>query len=60
MSDQLNTGSDNAIWGGIFLSILGSLSWQDIIRTIILGIIGTVVSFIISALLRKMSEKIKK
>ncbi|SFQ07723.1 hypothetical protein [Parafilimonas terrae] len=38
--------------GGIILSIIG-ISGQDIAKTIVLGIIGTVVSFSVSALLAR-------
>lgn len=38
--------------GGAFLSIVSSLSIADVERTVILGIIGATVSFIISMLLR--------
>lgn len=38
--------------GGIIVSFIG-ISGQDVIKTIVLGIIGTVVSFLISALLAR-------
>ena len=44
-------------WGGIFLSILGSLAWDDIIRTVVLGMLGTAVSFFVSALLGRLFKK---
>ena len=57
MQEQLNTTSNNAVWGGVLLSIVGSLHWQDMVQTIILAAIGTVVSFVTSALLKKLSAK---
>lgn len=60
MPEQLNTESNNAVWGGILLSIVGNLHWQDMIQTIILAAVGTAVSFCTSALLKKLSAKKKR
>lgn len=54
MEHLKNTGS--SAWGGILLSIIG-IAGQDIIKTIVLGAIGTVVSFTLSALLGKLFKK---
>ncbi len=60
MEQQANTGKANALWGGVLLSILGNLHWQDITRTIILGVVGTAASFFASALLKKLWHHRKK
>ncbi len=59
MQERINT-TDNAAWGGIVLSILGNIGWQNPTHTVIMAIIGTVVSFFTSALLRKISRHFKK
>ena len=60
MAQQVNATAGNALWGGVLLSILGNLHWQDITRTIILGVIGTTASFFASALLKKLQHWRKK
>ena len=57
MEKQLNTV--NAVWGGILLSILGNIDWQDIKHTVILATVGTVVSYCISSLLKLLTKKLK-
>ncbi len=52
-----NTTVKNCAWMGALLSIVGNISWQDIMRTVILGIIGTIVSFTVSALLKKIRNR---
>lgn len=47
---------DLSAWGGIMLSIIG-IAGQDIVKTIVLGIIGTVVSFMVSALRGRLFKK---
>ncbi len=42
--------------GGIILTIIG-ISGEDIVKTTVLGIIGTAVSFSVSALLGKFFKK---
>lgn len=42
--------------GGIVLSFIG-ISGQDVIKTIVLGIIGTMVSFSVSALLARWAGR---
>lgn len=54
MEQLKNTGY--AAWGGVILSIIG-ISGQDVLKTIVLGIIGTVVSFSVSALLIRLFRK---
>lgn len=44
---------------GTFLSILPNLNSEDFIRTVILAIIGAVVSYGISILLKKLFRKEK-
>jgi len=46
--------------GGTFLSVLPNLSSADIFRTIVLAIVGAIVSFSISLLLKYLSKKHKK
>lgn len=49
-----NTGY--SAYGGVILSIIG-ISGQDVVKTIVLGVIGTIVSFSISALLSRFFRK---
>ena len=61
MATEVHTTTQrNTAWGGVLLSVLGSLGWQDVWKTIILGALGTVVSFCVSALLRRLFGKRKK
>jgi hypothetical protein len=39
MQERINTAAGNAAWGGIVLSILGNISWQNLTHTIIMAII---------------------
>jgi hypothetical protein len=43
--------------GGTMVSFLGAIAWAEIERTIILGFIGTIVSFLVSFFLKKLLEK---
>ncbi|MEP1095973.1 MAG: hypothetical protein ABJG78_12730 [Cyclobacteriaceae bacterium] len=45
--------------GGALLSIVSSLSFSDVERTVILGAIGATVSFFISMLLRWIVELVR-
>lgn len=45
---------------GTFLSVLANLHSEDLLKTIVLAIIGAVVSFAISILLKKLVRKEKK
>lgn len=54
MEHSKNTGS--SAWGGILLSIIG-IAGQDIVKTVVLGTIGTLVSFMVSALLGRLFKK---
>ena len=47
-------------FGGTILSIVPNLKSDDLIRTIFLAIIGAVVSFSISVLLKYLHKKYKK
>lgn len=44
---------------GTTLSILGSIGWADIERTLVLGTIGAVISFLVSYSLKSLMEKRK-
>ena len=57
MADNARTG--NAAWGGIILSLI-TIHWQDVLQTAIFAIIGTTVSFCMSALLKKLYKRFKK
>lgn len=46
----------SSAWGGVVLSIIG-IAGQDIVKTIVLGAIGTLVSFMVSALLGRLFKK---
>jgi hypothetical protein len=56
MQQQINNGSVNAAWGGILLSIAG-INLNNMLQTIILAAVGTVVSFCTAALLKKFAGK---
>lgn len=43
--------------GGTFLSIVPNLNSDDIGRTAVLAVVGAVVSFVISLLLRRLFKK---
>lgn len=44
---------------GTTLSIIGSVGWADIERTLVLGTIGAVISFFVSYSLKSFLEKRK-
>ena len=46
--------------GGTFLSVVPNLTSNDIVKTVILAIVGAVVSFTISLLLKSLNKKHKK
>ncbi|CAM4028515.1 Fluoride ion transporter CrcB [Flavobacterium weaverense] len=55
-------GSNSPLIGtasGTFLSVLPNLNSDDLLKTILLGVIGAVVSFSISILLKKVFRKEK-
>ena len=57
------TNSNSALVGtagGTFLSIIPNLNSEDVVKTIILAIIGAVVSFTISIILKFLIRKHKK
>ena len=43
--------------GGMVCSILPNIAFADILKTCILAIVGTVVSYLVSLLLRKVFKK---
>lgn len=43
--------------GGTFLSIVPNVNSDDMLRTVVLAVIGAVVSFVISLLLRSLFKK---
>lgn len=57
MPEQMHSGAGNPVWGGVLLSILGSINWQNLAQTVVLAITGTIVSFCMSVLLKKLSKK---
>lgn len=42
---------------GTILTILGSIGWNDILRTLVLGALGAIVSFFISFFLKKLTAR---
>lgn len=46
--------------GGTFLSVLPNIESEDIAKTIVLAIVGAIVSFTISLLLKSLQKKHKK
>ena len=61
MSDQVNhTVSKAAIAGGMLTVFIMNISSTDVIKTIVMTTIGTVVSFGVSLMLKSLLERIKK
>ena len=56
-NQNMNLETTGGILGGSLSSILGSLTIGDITNTIILGAVGTIVSFFVSMLLKKLLKK---
>ena len=46
--------------GGTFLSMVPNIQSEDIAKTIILAIVGAIVSFTISLLLKRLQKKHRK
>jgi hypothetical protein len=46
--------------GGTFLSMVPNIQSEDIVKTIVLAIVGAIVSFTISLLLKSLQKKRKK
>ena len=46
--------------GGTFLSMVPNIQSEDIVKTIVLAIVGAIVSFTISLLLKSLQKKHKK
>ena len=46
--------------GGTFLSIVPNIQSEDIAKTVVLAIVGAIVSFTISLLLKSLQKKHKK
>lgn len=46
--------------GGTFLSIVPNVYSEDVLRTVVLAIVGAVVSFVVSVLLRCLMKKRKR
>ena len=59
MAGNSRTNTGQHAWGGILLSLL-TIHWQDVLQTAVLAMIGTTVSFCMSALLKKMYKRFKK
>ena len=55
MNHSLKTGT----LSGTILTILASLAWADIERTVVLGAIGAAVSFLVSWILKKILDRRK-
>ena len=59
MADEARINTVQSAWGGVLLSLL-TLHWQDVVQTAVLAIIGTTVSFCMSALLKKLYKRFRK
>lgn len=59
-TNQYPYRSGNPAWGGILLSIFGNLTGPEVFKTVLLAVIGTVVSYITSALLKKIANRVRK
>jgi hypothetical protein len=61
MSDNVNhTASRAGIAGGMLTVILMNISSADIVKTIVMTTIGTIVSFGVTMMLKSLIERIKK
>ena len=56
---MLDYNTKSGIIGGTLLSILTSISWGDVVFTIVMATIGAVVSFIVSMFLRWFVKQLK-
>ncbi len=50
----------NGTFSGAFLSILPTVLSHDILKTVILGVVGTTVSFLMTLLLKWITQRRKK
>lgn len=55
----MDYNTKSAIIGGTFFSSIVNIGVEDLSTTIILAIIGTVVSFIVSVILKYLFQKLK-
>ncbi|WP_075589860.1 hypothetical protein [Labilibacter marinus] len=58
--EQIHQDGKAGFVGGCFVSIIKSVAIDNVIETIVYAAIGTVVSFIISMLLRYLASLFKK
>ena len=56
---MLDYNTKSGIIGGTLLSTLTSISWGDVVFTIVMATIGAVVSFIVSMFLRWFVKQLK-
>lgn len=55
-----DTGTRAGTIGGTMLSVFPSISSGDLIRTVVLATIGAVVSYLVSVMMKRVFERIKK
>jgi hypothetical protein len=56
----LDIGTRDGILGGTFLSVFGALHAAGIVQAVVMGIIGTAVSFLTSTGLRWVMKRISR
>ena len=56
----MNTGAKAGTIGGTLLSIFSNIPTTDYLRTAVLAALGAIVSFIVSILLKKLLQWIRK
>lgn len=51
---EQNTSLRAGVVGGTIITILGHITWSDIEKTLVLGLVGAVVSYLASFLMKKL------
>ena len=58
MTEQhVNSGGTAGFFGGSVVSVFMSISFTDVLETIFYAVLGTVVSFLVSLLLKKLFRR---
>ncbi|SFB91011.1 hypothetical protein SAMN04489722_101238 [Algibacter lectus] len=59
MQLTIDHNTKSAVIGGTFFSSIANIGVEDLITTIVLAIIGAVVSFVVSVVLKHLFQKFK-
>lgn len=57
MNTTRNTGTALSVAGGTLMSVAGTLSTGDVVKTIVLAAVGATVSFFVSLALRRLMRE---